>query len=316
MKNRQLSLGIDTSNYKTSIAVVDNSGNILFNSQNFLYVKKGERGLRQSDAFFQHVQKLPSIIEEVLNIPGVREDIKVVSVSTRPRPIAGSYMPVFTAGQAFARTLSLSLKVPLYETSHQEGHVEAVRFFSKFNVEKRFVSFHFSGGTTEALLVDEDTKIFDIIGGTKDLAYGQVLDRIGVTLGYLFPCGNELDQLASINEEKSQILSKIKVQDCFVNLSGIETQTQRSIGRVPNDHLVNELFEKIAKSILDMTIQISEKYGIYKFLYAGGVSCSKYIRSYLENNIPKDIEIIFGDPELSSDNAVGVAILGGKDIWL
>ena len=60
MNNRYV-LGIDTSNYKTSIAVIDEEYNVICDERSFLKVKKGERGLRQSDAFFQHVQKLPDL---------------------------------------------------------------------------------------------------------------------------------------------------------------------------------------------------------------------------------------------------------------
>ncbi len=316
MIQQKLSLGIDTSNYKTSVAVVDDKGNILYNSQCFLYVKEGERGLRQSDAFFQHVKKLPEIMEEVFSLPEVRENIGCISVSTRPRPIEGSYMPVFMAGEAFAKTLSYSLNVPLYEYSHQEGHVEAVKYFSSFNNTNRIATFHFSGGTTEALLVDLDNKIFEIVGGSKDLAYGQVIDRVGVSLGLQFPCGEELDEIALFGNYNKKNLSKIKVNDCFVNLSGIETQAQRLIGQIPVDSLVCELFEKISESIKEMILQISKKYNIKDFLFAGGVSSSGYLRNYLRNNLPKDINMAFGDPKLSQDNAVGIALLGGKNIWL
>ncbi len=315
MTQKRLSLGIDTSNYKTSVAVVDDEGNILYNSQNFLYVKEGERGLRQSDAFFQHVMKLPHIMDEVFAIPGIRESLACISVSTRPRPVEGSYMPVFMAGYGFAKTLANALNLPLFEVSHQEGHVEAVKYYSKFNNTDRVATFHFSGGTTEALLVDYQDHSFNIVGGSKDLAYGQVLDRVGVALGLQFPCGQELDEIATFGRVGQKNLSKIKVNDCFVNLSGIETQAQRLIGNVLVDELITELFEKISQSVLDMTIQISRKYGIKEFIFAGGVSCSSYMRNFLRNNLPSDIDFAFGDPKLSQDNAVGVALLGGKNIW-
>lgn len=316
MTQKRLSLGIDTSNYKTSVAVVDEEGNILYNSQNFLYVKEGERGLRQSDAFFQHVMKLPDIIDEVFAIPGIRENLACISVSTKPRPIEGSYMPVFMAGYGFAKTLASAMNLPLYETSHQEGHVEAVKFYSKFNHSNRIATFHFSGGTTEALLVDFETNSFEIVGGSKDLAYGQVLDRIGVSLGLQFPCGQELDEIATFGRCEQKKLSKIKVNDCFVNLSGVETQAQRLIGQVLADDLVTDLFEKISQSVLEMTTQISKKYEINEFIFAGGVSCSSYLRNFLRNNLPNHIDFAFGEPKLSQDNAVGVALLGGKNIWL
>ena len=315
MEQKKLALGIDTSNYKTSVAIVDEEGKILYNSQNFLYVKEGERGLRQSDAFFQHVKKLPELMEEVFSLPNVRDNLACISVSTRPRPVNGSYMPVFTAGEAFARTLASSMNLPLYEFSHQEGHIEAVKYYSTLKDANKLVTFHFSGGTTECILVDQDNS-FEIIGGSKDLAYGQVLDRIGVSLGLAFPCGEELDEIALFASYKEKRLSKIKVNDCFVNLSGIETQAQRLICSVLADELICEVFEKISASILDITLQIKEKYHITDFLFAGGVSSSGYIRNYLRKNLPKDINIAFGEPKLSQDNAVGIALLGGKNIWL
>ena len=230
MKQKKLALGIDTSNYKTSVAVVDEEGNILYNSQNFLYVKEGERGLRQSDAFFQHVKKLPELMEEVFFLPKVRENLACVSVSTSPRPIEGSYMPVFTAGVAFARTLASSMNLPLYEFSHQEGHIESVKFYSKFKDTNKLVTFHFSGGTTECILVDQDNNNFEIIGGSKDLAYGQVLDRIGVSLGLSFPCGEQLDEIALFASYKEKRLSKIKVNDCFVDLICLKADYMESSG--------------------------------------------------------------------------------------
>lgn len=316
MVAKDLSLGIDTSNYKTSVAAIDNEGNIIFNSQNFLYVKDGERGLRQSDAFFQHVKKLPTVIEELFQIKNIRERVGCVSVSTRPRPVEGSYMPVFLAGQSFASALSSALGVPLYEFSHQEGHVEAVKYYSKFKHTDKLVTFHFSGGTSEALLADLANRTFEIVGGTKDLAYGQVLDRVGVALGLSFPCGEAMDEIALFSNFKEKNLSKIKINDCYVNLSGIETQAQRLVKNIPADDLVSELFEKISQSIKEMTLQISSKYEIKDFLFAGGVSSSGYMRQYLKKNLPKDINIAFGEPTLSSDNAVGIALLGGKNLWL
>ena len=187
--SRLLSLGIDTSNYKTSVAVVDAEGNILYNHQKLLEVKSGERGLRQSEALFQHVQRLPGVIEEALQSEGIRTRIGSVSVSSRPRPVDGSYMPVFTAGMGYARAVAAALDVPLQEFSHQEGHIEAVKHYSEMAELDKLICFHFSGGTTEAVLVDKHDGIFEIVGGSRDLAYGQVLDRLGVALGHAFPCG-------------------------------------------------------------------------------------------------------------------------------
>ncbi|MCI8609137.1 MAG: O-sialoglycoprotein endopeptidase [Firmicutes bacterium] len=311
---KTVSIGIDTSNYKTSVAAVDEGGEILFNHQQFLEVKKGERGLRQSEALFQHVQNLPAVLEKLLADHDLRERIGAVSASTKPRPVDGSYMPVFTAGTGYGRALAAALNVPFYSWSHQEGHIEAIRYYSELRDVTPLICFHFSGGTTEALLVKEDLK-FEIVGGSKDLAYGQVLDRIGVAMGLDFPCGEAMDKIAMTSIGHPHIFTPIQVKDGYVNLSGIETQGQRALGKYAQTALLDDLFEKLSASIVRMSLQLSEKYQIRNFIYAGGVSCSQYMRNFLVEHLFKDLNIVFGKSELSSDNAIGVGILGGKNVW-
>ena len=303
-----LFLGIDTSNYRTSAAVVDEKGKILFNHRELLDVPTGERGLRQSTAFFNHVQRLPDIMEQAMEL---RDRIRTVAVSERPRPREGSYMPCFTAGTACAREIASALRVPLYMTSHQEGHIEAVRFYSDLKDEKDLIFFHFSGGTTEAVYGNE------IVGGTLDIALGQVLDRVGVRLGFDFPSGEAMDGIALKTKGTPSYLKPIKVKDGYMNLSGIETQAIRKAEELteagePADELIKELFDKIGAAILDMTLQLTEKYGNRPVIFAGGVSSSEYIREFLRNSLPGDLRYVFGEPELSGDNAVGVALIGMK----
>lgn len=312
---KDLSLGIDTSNYKTSVAIVDQHGEIIFNFQKYLDVKEGKRGLRQSEAFFQHVQTLPSIIEEALSDMKITGRIAAVSASSRPRPIEGSYMPVFTAGTGAGKIISASLGVPYFEFSHQEGHIEAIKYFSCLNNTLPIICFHFSGGTSEAIFIGEDSNSYKIIGGTKDISYGQVLDRIGVAMGLQFPCGEAMDNMAINSQGHRHLLTKIKVNDGFVNLSGLETQCQKLVGDIPPMEIADNLFSELSKSIMEMTLQLSRKYNIKDFIYAGGVSCSQFMRNYLVENLCKDLNIVFGKPALSSDNAIGIALLGGKNIW-
>lgn len=315
MASEKLSLGIDTSNYKTSVAITSENGQIIFNEQNFLNVNRGERGLRQSDALFQHVNRLPDVIAKALTNDSIRKRIGCIAVSNKPRPIEGSYMPVFNAGIAAAKTLSAALNIPLYYFSHQEGHIEAIRYYSNMKNINPIICFHFSGGTTEAVLVNEKEKIFKIVGGSKDISYGQVIDRVGVSLGIDFPCGNFMDSLASCNQN-ADILTPIKVSDGYFNLSGIETQCQRILTEHSDKEIACCLFFRISQSIEKMTLQLSKKYNINNFIFAGGVSCSTYIRNYIGEHLKDKINYTFGKPELSADNAVGISLLGGKNIWL
>ena len=187
-----IALGFDTSNYTTSCAWFD--GTTGENSGRLLEVKSGELGLRQSDALFQHVRRLPDIAGE-LSIPG---EIGSVGASTRPRAVDGSYMPCFLAGESQAKVLSKALDVPFYAFSHQQGHLAAVLWSAcrMDLLEHEFLAWHLSGGTTELLLVRPGLRA-EKIGGTRDLSAGQLIDRTGQLLG--------LDRLADHRENHHRI---------------------------------------------------------------------------------------------------------------
>lgn len=336
-KNKYI-IGIDTSNYKTSIAIVDIKGNIIVNKGVLLNVKKGNLGLRQSEAFFQHVMNLPKILDDIyISLSeNIKNNIVAISVSDQPRPVENSYMPVFHSGLSFGKVISKILDIPIYTFSHQEGHIQAIIHDTPLEKEKKFIAFHFSGGTTEALLIEHKefiNKSYEIVGGSKDISYGQLIDRIGTNLGMDFPCGREMDMLLTLDEKEhikntdknndlgieSDIkinIPKIKSSNGFINLSGIETYCQRIIdnNKVLNPQefeifkieLIKKLFNSIIESICEITNILSEKYDVNNFLYAGGVSSSIYIRNNLKNNF----NTYFGAPDLSTDNAVGVGRLG------
>ena len=217
-------LGIDTSNYTTSVAILTEKGELLANIKRPLPVKEGERGLRQSDAVFHHTKNLPSAFEEAEPIIKDRR-ILALGVSERPRNLDGSYMPCFLAGLSVATALSVSLGVPIYRFSHQCGHIMAAVYSSgRYELlDSGFAAFHISGGTTDLLSVRAAEKGFicDHVGGTGDLNAGQVIDRIGVAMGLRFPCGAELEALALTYTGKIPG-KKISRKGLFVNLSGLE----------------------------------------------------------------------------------------------
>ena len=313
MKNKAV-IGIDTSNYTTSCAAVSDDGKILSDRRKLLSVKEGQRGLRQQEAFFQHVSNLPDLIHDLMkDIEGY--DVEAVSCSVRPRPVEGSYMPVFNAGKSFAEVISDTLKCPVITFSHQEGHVEAARYETRLQDEDDMVFFHLSGGTTEAVSLPG----YDLVGRTLDISFGQFIDRIGVAMGVGFPCGGMLDETAS-GYEGSDIpdLPVIKVKDAEVNLSGIETFCQKYLKDNPDvdkGAMSKAVFDACSHALAKMIKDIYAKTGKTNYLLAGGVSSSRYIRKRLEDLIPDDVTVCFGKPELCRDNAVGIAFLGGKKIW-
>jgi N6-L-threonylcarbamoyladenine synthase len=311
-------LGIDTSNYKTSVAVIDSAGNIVCDHRQLLKVKQGERGLRQSDALFQHVMNLPGLVKKCFSEMDPAR-IRAVACSDKPRPVEGSYMPVFNAGIGMAESIAATLKVPCYKFSHQEGHIEAIRFRTAMECEPELLCYHLSGGTCELLKVTGEG--IDIIGGSKDISFGQVIDRVGVKLGMPFPAGEYMDKAALNADTSSKHLKKINTDGLFFNLSGIETQAGRKAdelmtnGSDPSE-LIRETMDKLADLLIRVTENACESTSINKVIFTGGVSSSKYISGILNSHFDKkDIIIEFGDQNLSQDNAVGIALLGGKKLW-
>lgn len=317
---RECVLGIDTSNYRTSVAAVDAQGNILVDERRLLKVKMGERGLRQSEALFQHVENLPLLFEALTSAD---LSIKAVSVSNRPRPVTGSYMPCFKAGYGFGKAVAHTLNVPLFEFSHQEGHLEAIKHYTEFSELESFLAWHLSGGTCELLKVHDDN--IEIVGGSKDISFGQVIDRVGVLMGMSFPAGEEMDNMAlqcgRRKEKAPKLLSKIKNDGLYFNLSGTETQCGRLLtGTVQSELeeacLIKELFDKITAIISSVTEMAVSSFGLENVIFAGGVSCSKYISGEIKKAFEgENVNPQFGIQELSGDNAVGTALLGGKIIW-
>ena len=194
MENRNIYAGIDTSNYSTSAAVYHACDNNIVHDRLLLPVKKGNIGLRQSDAVFLHTKQLPQVLGPLISDT---EKIDAVGVSIRPRDLEGSYMPCFLVGKLAASVISDSLHIPLFTFSHQSGHIMAALYSSSsLNlIHHEFIAFHISGGTTECIVVspDEDTVFkVNIIGGTSDLNAGQAVDRIGALLGLDFPAGPQV----------------------------------------------------------------------------------------------------------------------------
>lgn len=239
LKKTQAVLAFDTSNYTTSIALMDLSGNLLDHQRQLLSVKDGERGLRQSDALFQHVRELPVLLEKLTPLLG-QVELAAVGYSDRPRRVEGSYMPVFLAGESLARSLAASHGIPCFPFSHQEGHVAAGLWSLGLAATAPFYALHLSGGTTELLKVtpvaDTDGKGFaeEIIGATSDISLGQLIDRTGVALGLGFPAGPALEVLASAcSEAPFDIpfsIKKTTAAPCFtLSLSGPETFLRKKL---------------------------------------------------------------------------------------
>ena len=311
IESQKCFVGIDTSNYTTSIAVCDVDGVIIANLKAPLVVKSGECGLRQADAVFAHTKNLPELMDKLSFVLEDYDPI-AVGVSTTPRTVEGSYMPCFLSGVAAAHSFAATKKLPIYATAHQNGHVMAA-LYSSGQTEKllknNFLAFHVSGGTTEALLVTPDANergfSVQLVGETDDINAGQAIDRIGVMLGIDFPAGKELESLASrydgVIEKK-----KITVKNCHCNLSGVENIAKKLYENgATKEKVAAFTFDFIQRTLCEMASQVLQKYGDMPILFAGGVMSNMLMREA----ICKQFDAYFATPEFSADNAAGVALL-------
>lgn len=300
-------LGIDTSCYTTSVAVADIATEKCVKYELILLSpENGQKGLRQSTALFFHIKNLPLLLEKLC----ANEDfnIKGVCASIKPRPVAGSYMPVFEAGASTARSIAASLNVPFYETTHQENHIMAV---SNGATKYEFYAVHLSGGTTELLKVKTLQCGFDInlVSATLDISFGKLVDRIGVRLGLDFPAGVELERLAKTG--KPVFVPNVKLYNGNISLSGAEKQFLDACDAYSREDIAAGLFEYIGRLLAEWIGLYADKGS--EVLFAGGVASNAVIRSIIADS-PKlcGVNCRFAEPELCRDNAVGTSVIGIK----
>ena len=299
-------LGIDTSNYTTSVAAVTEDG-ALYNIKIPLTVKPNEKGLRQSDAVFLHTRNLPSAMEMLCEAMKkdslIGSDFSAVGVSTRPRSLDGSYMPCFLSGISVAKSVSVALNIPLYEFSHQDGHISAALYGSGTVPPEVFYSFHLSGGTCELLEVRKNDVGFieNVISDSADITLGQLVDRSGVAMGISFPCGPELEKLAA----RSGKQYKIKIKgDNRINLAGFENKVNKMLSDgESHENVASYVYYVITEAIRVMLEHRANK--DLPVLFAGGVSGSSLIRK----TVSEYCDAKFSPAEFTSDNAVGIALL-------
>lgn len=307
---RQIILGIDTSNYTTSLGIVDIGGEVVANLKRPLPVKLGECGLRQSDAVFAHIKNLPDIMREARGIIGESE-ILCVGVSEKPRNEAGSYMPSFLTGVAAAESIAATMRLPLYRFSHQCGHIMAAIHSSgaKLDFADSFAAFHISGGTTELVRVTPSECGFntEIVGYSSDLNAGQAIDRIGVMMGLKFPAGAEIEKLALKNNKKIPT-RKPSVKGTVASLSGLQNLSEKLYKDTCDKALVSAFaLEYIANTLKLMRGGYVNLFGAAEFIFAGGVMSNSIIKARLA-----ECGSHFCAPEFSADNAVGTALLARR----
>ena len=311
----KVALGFDTSCYTTSVAAVNQQGEVVAFARKLLPVEAGQRGLRQSEAVFAHVRQIPQVIQDLQQqLQSLEAQIVAVCASDRPCDGEDSYMPVFTVGFGHATTAASLLNVPLYTTTHQRGHI-AAGMIGNQPLKQPHLALHISGGTTDLLLYSEEK--IELLGASLDLHAGQLVDRIGVSLGMGFPAGPALEQLALVCTEAPQALIPCSMEkgDLNCHLSGAETKVLQLMKaeKISREQAALEVFDLLGRTISRMLLAGSQKTGAKQALVVGGVASSMLLRQMIAMRLKKarhPLQVVFGDPRYSADNAAGVAAIG------
>ena len=292
-------LGIDTSNYRTSCCLLDEAGRVVYQRRPLLLVPQGKLGLRQQEAVFQHLKALPRMFEEM----GPLADVQF-GVTTRPRPVEGSYMPCFVVGESFVRALAAGRGY--LAISHQENHLWAGLYENRTLIGKPFIAVHLSGGTTEFLHVtwnDQNLQIKEV-GQTTDISAGQFLDRTGVQLGFPFPAGPYLEKIA----RQSDLRVGVTVKGTAISYSGPEAQIKELISRgVDPGEIAYAALLAVGKSVGRVLRKLVEEYRVEDILLVGGVMANEIIRDKLKQDLQRIASLHFASVEASGDGALGVA---------
>ena len=206
--------------------------------------------------------------------------------------------------------LSDLLHLPLVEVSHQQGHV-AASLWSAGHLElmdEPHLAWHLSGGTTELLLVEPEKKnvICTKIGGTTDISAGQLIDRTGQLLELPFPSGKHLD-LLSQNAQLTETF-KVKCSNMEFSLSGVQNKVQQfHSANMDSTETAAYALRCVAKAVYMATEQALKAYPGMRVVFSGGVASNSMLRRILAPLNP-----IFSQPQYSTDNAMGVAVLAHR----
>ena len=297
-------IGFDTSNYTTSVAYFN--GNSGINCSKLLPVKEGALGLRQSDAVFSHTQSLPELSGRLFS-NFENNEIAAIGVSTQPRAVEGSYMPCFTVGYSHAKLLSDAFNVPLFTCSHQQGHVAACLWSAgRLDLmDCKHLAWHLSGGTTELLLVEPAEKNVNCtrIGGTTDISAGQLIDRTGQLLGVQFPAGKQIDAMSKDAVDRE--VFSVKCPQMEFSLSGVQNKVSEYYKKTDNpSETAAYALRCVAKAVCTATDNARKLYPDLPIVFSGGVASNSLLREATRRFNP-----IFCEPQFSTDNAMGVAVL-------
>ena len=306
-------LAIETSCDETSVSILKNT-KVLSNIISSQKIHSLFGGVVPELASREHEKLIIPVVEKALldsKIP--LQKINAIAYTRGP-----GLMGALLIGTSFAKSLSLSLDIPLVEVNHMQAHILSIFIDdNKKKPEFPFLALTVSGGHTQLVLV-KNYLDFVQIGTTLDDAAGEAFDKCGKLLGLDYPSGPKIDLLSISGNKNKFDFNKPKVDGLNFSFSGLKTsfkyflQNQED-GFVKNN--LNDLCASLQKVIVDILLEkilnARDKTKIKNIVVCGGVSANSYLRKQLlilEKN--KEINLFIPNINYSTDNAAMIGVNG------
>ena len=306
-------LAIETSCDDTSVAILKNQ-KVLSNIVSSQKIHEIYGGVVPELASREHDRLIIPVLKKAINDAGVNlVDIHAIAY-TRGPGLLGSLL----VGTSFAKSLSLSLDIPLIEINHMQAHILSI--FIDDNPEKPefpFIALTVSGGHTQLVLV-KDYENFVELGTTLDDAAGEAFDKSGKLVNLNYPAGPKIDELASKGDFNKFKFPKPKVDGLNFSFSGLKTSFKNFIGKQSSDFVKDNLHDicaslqsTIIEILIDKIIMAKNIHKVNDFVVCGEVSANSFLRKKLKE-IEKINRIKTYVPKInySTDNAAMIGING------
>ena len=304
-------LGIETSCDDTAAAVlVDGKLRANIVSQQLEHQTHG--GVIPELASRAHVQRIIPVVEAALSKANIdKKDLTAIAYTQGPG-LLGSLL----VGNAFAKSLSLALDIPLIAVHHMQAHLLVHFIDDDFPTPNfPFLGLTVSGGHTQLVQVDGATS-FTVLGETKDDAAGEAFDKTGKMLGLQYPAGPIMDTYAQKGTARFSF-GKPSVEGLHFSFSGLKTSVLYFLREQEDNDLKfieNNLFDlcaSIQKAIVDILVEKVAKAltetGLKQLVLGGGVSANSGLRKALENT---NSHVFLPPLPYTTDNAAMIAMAG------
>lgn len=321
-----LILGIETSCDETSASVIeavknDKKVNLLSNViSSSLKMHSQTGGIIPEVAAREQVKYIIPVIKKALEaVKNPEKEIDAIAVTIGPGLIGSLLVGVETA-----RTFSYVWKKPLIPVNHLFGHIYANWIKSENNLDIKFpvIALIVSGGHTDLVLI-KNHKDIKWLGGTRDDAAGEALDKTGRLLNLPYPGGPQIEKMANTVRKDIYNFPRpiINSADFDFSFSGLKTAVLRETEKTGAENLsVNDvknlsysIQEAIFEVLIKKTIKAAKKYKAKSIVLGGGVAANQTLKKRFKSeikNLKLQTLLFVPSKRLCTDNAAMIAAAG------